>query len=159
MLQVKNSSSEAVFLTLLAKDAALFIRQSAELRFKPTWLGMTTIQSEDLIKIAGKATEGLIFVAEGGDESDPVFREFAHRFENRFGYPPTMNALNGYDAGKILAKLVAQYENNSEKIKDGLYSTKSYHGVGGTLSFDQNGDVNKPLKLFIVQKGRFIPFR
>ena len=159
VIQVKDSKPEAVFLTLLAKDAALFIRQSAELGFKPSWLGMTTIQSEDLIKIAQEAAEGLIFVAEGGDETDPVYHDFAQRFENRFGYKPTMNVLNGYDAGKILAQLVAKYDNNGEKIKNGLYSTKSYHGVGGTLSFDENGDTNKPLKLFTVQKGRFVLHR
>jgi len=159
IIQAKSSNPEAVFLATIVKDAALFIRQSAELGFKPQWLSMTTIQNEDLFKIAGEAAEGLLFVAEGGDESDSVFREFAQRFKKKFGYKPTMNALNGYDAGKILSQLVAKYGNNGEKIKDGLYQVQSYHGVGGILSFDKNGDANKPLKLFIVQKGRFALYK
>lgn len=159
IMQVKSSNPEAVFLATVVKDAALFIRQSAELGFKPQWLSMTTIQSEDLFKIAGEAAKGLLFVAEGGDENDPVFREFAQRFEKKFGYKPTMNALNGYDAGKILSQLVAKYGNNGEKIKDALYQIQSYHGVGGILSFDKNGDAYKPLKLYIVQKGRFVLYK
>lgn len=159
IIQVKSSNPEGVFLATIVKDAALFIKQSAELGFKPQWLSMTTIQSGDLFKIAGETAEGLIFVAEGGDENDPVFQKFAQRFEKRFGYKPTMNALNGYDAGKILSPLVARYGSNGEKIKDELYSIKSYHGVGGILSFDKNGDANKPLKLFVVQKGHFVSYK
>ena len=159
IIQVKSSNPEGVFLATVVKDAALFIKQSAELGFKPQWLSMTTIQSEDLFKIAGETAEGLIFVAEGGDENDPVFQKFAQRFEKKFAYKPTMNALNGYDAGKIISRLVAKYGSNGGKIRDALYKIKSYHGVGGILSFDKNGDANKPLKLFIVQKGHFVSYK
>lgn len=158
VIQIKNSKPEAVFLVLTVKEAALFIRQSAEMGFKPKWLSMTTIQSEDLFKIAGKHAEGLIFVAEGGDENDPIYVKFAERFEKKYGYKPTMNALNGYDAIQILAKLVSEYGNDGEKIRDGLYKLKSYHGVGGILSFDSNGDANKSLKLYVVKDGKFVNY-
>jgi branched-chain amino acid transport system substrate-binding protein len=159
VLQVKNSEPKAVFLVLTVKEAALFIKQSAEMGFKPRWLSMTTIQSEDLFKIAGNHAEGLIFVAEGGDADDPTYVQFAGKFDKSYGYKPTMNALNGYDAIQVLSKLVARHGNDAEKIRDGLYALKSYQGVGGILSFDTNGDANKPSKLFIVQKGRFVPYR
>ncbi len=156
--QIKSSNPEAVFLTLLAKDAGLFIKQSTELGFRPKWLSMTTIRSEDLFKIAGETAEGLIFVAEGGDESDPKYRKFAQKFKDKFGYEPAMNSLNGYDAGKILLPLVVKYGNDGEEIRNALYETQSYHGVGGILSFDENGDANRPLKLFMAKEGRFVPY-
>jgi branched-chain amino acid transport system substrate-binding protein len=159
VLQVKNSKPDAVFLVLTVKEAALFIKQSAELGFNPQWLSMTTIQSDELFKIVGKEADGLIFVAEGGDQKDPVYAQFEERFEKKYGYKPTMNALNGYDAVRILGGLVSKYDGDGKKIRDGLYNTKSYHGVGGLLSFDTNGDANKPLNLFLVEKGRFILYR
>jgi ABC-type branched-subunit amino acid transport system substrate-binding protein len=69
-----------------------------------------------------------------------------------------MNALNGYDAIQILATLVSKHGDNGEKIRDGLYSLKSYHGVGGILSFDTNGDANKPLNLYVVRDGKFVRY-
>jgi len=88
VLKVRKSDPAAVFLALTVKEAATFIKQSQEIGFRPKWLSMTTIQSDELFKIAGKATEGLVFVAEGGDEGNPEYRDFAARYKKRFGSLP-----------------------------------------------------------------------
>jgi branched-chain amino acid transport system substrate-binding protein len=158
VLKVRASKPEGVFLASTVKEAAIFIKQSKEVGFVPKWFSMTTIQSDELFKIAGSSAEGLVFVAEGGDDSDITYKTFATQYEKRFGASPTMNALNGYDAINLLVPLVAQYGGEGQKIRDGLYQTKSYKGVGGVLSFDQNGDAKKPLKLMMAKNGRFVRF-
>lgn len=155
VLKVRRSDPEAVFLALTVKEAATFIKQSAEIGFRPKWLSMTTIQSDELFKIAGKAAEGLVFVAEGGDESNPAYRDFAARYKKRFGSLPAMNALNGYDAAHLLAPLIANNNADGKAIRDALYQMRNYRGVGGILSFDENGDAYKPLTLMVVKSGRF----
>lgn len=155
VLKVLKSDPEAVFLALTVKEAATFIKQSEEIGFRPKWLSMTTIQSDELFKIAGKASEGLVFVAEGGDEGNLVYRDFAARYNKRFGSLPAMNALNGYDAVRLLAPLVANSDSDGKAIREALYQTRKYRGVGGILSFDKNGDAYKPLTLMVVKSGRF----
>lgn len=155
VLKVQASNPDAVFLALTVKEAATFIKQSQEVRFRPKWLSMTTVQSDELFKIAGEAAEGLVFVAEGGDEKNPEYRAFADRYEKTFGSAPAMNALNGYDAVQILAGLIAKSGADGRSIRDALYRTRNYQGVGGVLSFDENGDANKPLMLMEVKSGRF----
>ena len=155
MLKVQASNPDAVFLALTVKEAATFIKQSQEVRFRPKWLSMTTVQSDELFKIAGEAAEGLVFVAEGGDEKNPEYRAFADRYERKFGSVPAMNALNGYDAVQIFAGLLAKSGVDGRSIRDALYRTRNYDGVGGVLSFDENGDANKPLVLMTVKSGRF----
>jgi len=154
---VRESNPDGVFLALTAKEAAIFIKQSAEIEFRPKWFSMTTVQSEELINVAGRAADGLVFVAESGDESDPKYCDFADRYEERFGSRPAMNALNGYDAVQLLAPLLAQHDGDGQRIRDALYATKDYHGVGGILSFDENGDATKSLKLLMVRDGKFVP--
>ena len=154
IIKMKNANPEAVFLALPVREAATFIKQSTELGFKPKWLSMTTIQSSELFDIAGSAADGLIFVAEGGDESNPIYREFARKYKARYGSEPTMNAMNGYDAVMLLAPMIAKNMTGPE-IRDALYKTKNYQGAGGVLSFDKNGDANKPLILMIAKNGKF----
>lgn len=159
VIQVRASKPEAVFLALTVKEAALFIRQSTEIGFRPKWLSMTTVMTDDLFKIAGDNAEGLILVAEGGEKSNPLYNQFEKKFKTEYGYRPTMNAINGYDAVRLLIDLIVRFGNNGKKIRDGLYATKDYNGVGGLLSFDKNGDANKPLSLFIVKGKEFVRFK
>jgi len=155
VLRVRESNPDGVFLALTVKEAAIFIKQSREIGFRPKWLSMTTIQSDELFKIAGEAVEGLVFVAEGGDETNQKYREFAARYEKRFGSMPSMNAMNGYDAVHLLAPLIAKTNGDGKTIRDALYRTRDYQGVGGVLSFDENGDAYKPLTLMVARAGRF----
>ena len=47
---------------------------------------------------------------------------------------------------------------NSECIKSFLYKVKDYPGVGGLTTFDQNGDVVKPVILKTVKNGQFVKY-
>jgi len=156
VLKVKSSSPESVFLALTVKEAATFIKQSVEIDFRPKWLSMTTIQSDELFKIAGEAAEGLVFVAEGGNEDDSQYQEFASHYKERYGSKPPMNALNGYDAIRLLAPKLAGRGVSGISVRDFLYGIKNFRGVGGVLSFDSNGDAKKPLLLMKVQGGKFV---
>ena len=40
-------------------------------------------------------------------------------------------------------------------MKEYIYRVKDYTGVGGVLTFDENGDVEKPLEIFVVKNGKF----
>ena len=44
-----------------------------------------------------------------------------------------------------MALMIQKYGNDPDKIKAGLYALKNYPGVSGVTSFDENGDVVKPV--------------
>lgn len=155
--KIKNTNPEAVFLALTVKEAGIFIKQSEELGFQPKWLSITTIQSPQIFEIAGKASNGLVFVSEGGDPSNPKYSEFVLKYKKSFRNEPAMNALNAYDAIYILAPMIAKGMKGSE-IRNKLYSIKNYRGIGGILTFDKNGDASKPLNLMVVKNQKFIKF-
>ena len=39
-----------------------------------------------------------------------------------------------------------------------MYSVKDYPGMGGVTTFDENGDVVKPIVVRIVRNGEFVVF-
>jgi hypothetical protein len=55
----------------------------------------------------------------------------------------------------MLAALFRNGAVDSEQIKAGLYATRDFSGVGGRTTFDNNGEVTKPIVLVIAKNGRF----
>ena len=40
-------------------------------------------------------------------------------------------------------------------IQKGLMMIKDYHGASGVMTFDQNGDVNKPIRVKTIKGNKF----
>jgi branched-chain amino acid transport system substrate-binding protein len=156
IVKLKEGAPEAVFAVLQIPQMANLLKQSTEQGFKPQWLGISSLKSEELIKLAGDITEGMIVASEGVDEKNPHYIAFRDKYKARFGEDPTIYAVNGYDAVKLLSKLIAEYGNDPEKVKNALYNLTGYVGAGGKLSFDRNGDAIREIKLFVVQNGKFV---
>lgn len=53
VLSLQQADPEAVFLVLQIDQAGYIMKQSTELGFKPKWLGISSLKSDKLIKIAG----------------------------------------------------------------------------------------------------------
>ena len=70
-----------------------------------------------------------------------------------------MYSANSYDALKILANIINKSGYNADKIKHALYKTKNYPGVSGLTTFDNNGDVIKPVIIKTVRNGKFTIFK
>jgi branched-chain amino acid transport system substrate-binding protein len=57
----------------------------------------------------------------------------------------------------MLAALFEAGANDAEQIKSGLYATKGFPGVTGTVAFDADGEVTKPIEFVQVRNGQFVP--
>ena len=55
-----------------------------------------------------------------------------------------------------MALMIQKYGNDPDKIKAGLYALKNYPGVSGVTSFDENGDVVKPVIFKTVKNKQYI---
>jgi branched-chain amino acid transport system substrate-binding protein len=115
------------------------------------------VESDELIKTGGKATEGLIIVLPLFDpeKQDSVVVCFVKKYKNRYNKTPDLYAANGYDAVYLIKVAIEKGGYNGEMIKDELYKINNYHGANGTISFDKNGDVIMPLAFKEMQNGKF----
>ena len=82
-------------------------------------------------------------------------KQFSQSYLEKYGEIPSLTAANSYDALKLIAKAIEKHGEDAEKAKVFLLSIKDYPGASGVLSFDQNGDVKKPIFIKQIKDGKF----
>ena len=129
-----------------AKDAGLIVKQARELGYNGLIMLSIAADTKAFLDIAGASAEGAYVSASYFDQTkDP---SITSSFE-----------ANAYDATMLLHAAMKQCGDDSktECIRDYLYATKDYPGLGGSTTFDANGDVVKPVMIKVVKNGSFVP--
>ena len=160
--QTKQAGAEAIYIGVAtAKDAALVTKQARELKF----VGLITVSvaadAKEFIDIAGSSAEGVVITAAPFDKDNPSNLDYATKYKTLTGSDSDGFAANGYDAIKLIGLAISNCnntDNNTACLRDYLYGVKDYKGAGGTLIFDSNGDVLKPVMLKIVREGKFVKY-
>ena len=88
--------------------------------------------------------------------SDPAIRRFVQAFQERYGREPGWVEAHAYDAFMIIIHIARQSDRlDGAALKQVLESMGEYVGVSGSIRFDENGDVVKPIRIKTVRNGRF----
>lgn len=159
--RLRAQSPRAIYLAGLDHELGLILKQAREVGFAAQFFSSAGAISEKLLEIAGPAAEGLVCGSApfSVESNDARVKAFAQTFRTRFGEAPDFIAANSYDAIYILALLFRGGKVDSREIKNGLYATRDFPGIGGRTTFDSYGEVTKPIELVVVNNGRFVPLR
>ena len=122
-------------------------------------LGSDGYASDELPKIGGAAVEGML-VSTFFDYSkdDPAVQKFvaAYQAKNK-GANPDWFVANSYDVVMLAAAAAEKAgKNDRAAINEALAQMGTYQGVSGPITFDENGDVVKPLNIVIVKDGKLV---
>lgn len=161
ILKVKNSEAEFVFLgPQIPASGALLAKQIKENGLDLYLIGNEMYGDQDLIKGAGGAAEGIVYYSPDSPEDNPKTQKFYTDFKNKYGVEIVITRYtpNIYDAVQIIADGLRKYDEDTDQIKNYLYSIKDYQGVSGQFSFDKNGDVDKDYTLMVVKNGQSVQY-
>lgn len=140
-------------------ELGTILKQAHELVLTCKFVGSVPTENPDLIKIAGPSAEGIIYPSHfDSDSSDPVTQAFQKAYSTKYGRPAEGFAALAYDGLNILAEGLKRCGTKSNCLRDYLYSVRGYRGVTGTTSFDDKGDVVKPVIIKTVKNGKFVPY-
>jgi branched-chain amino acid transport system substrate-binding protein len=158
LLNKANSKTYLQFIYLAShvREAGMILKQAKEINFNTRWLASNAVESPELFKIAGNASEGLMFTVEKYDPKSNLSYVYNENYKKKFKRDSEMFAAHAYDAVKLLSMIISKVGNNAELIKTELYNTKDYVGVSGLTTFDANGDVSKEVIVKIVKNLKFI---
>ena len=134
-----------------------FLKQAKEIGIKGSIIGPVTMEQKDLFKSAGDSAEGVVYSAPAFDPQDKRIASFEQRFKEKYETTASVREATAYDAVHILAPLLSSCGKDTTCIKDGLYKVHAYPGVSGITSFDQYGDVVKPIMMKTIKNQRFVP--
>jgi branched-chain amino acid transport system substrate-binding protein len=156
LTKVKNTNVDGIFLPGYPDEMAKLLKQAQELGITKPFLSTQAFDDPQVLKIAGDAAEGVIFsTPEPPSDAEPVVANFRKNYRKKFGKDVGLMSDTGYDALKIIALAIERGGYNAQAIKTQLESLKDYPGAAGLTTFDQYGDVPRPVMFKVVKNGQF----
>jgi branched-chain amino acid transport system substrate-binding protein len=117
--------------------------------------------TDDLIRLAGPAAENLVYPQPSFDveSRNPAVATFVDSYRAKYDEKPDIYAAHGYDALKLLAVAIESGgSSHPDDIRIGFSSIKNYEGAAGRTAFDENGDVVRYPRMFIIRNGASMPY-
>jgi branched-chain amino acid transport system substrate-binding protein len=157
IIKIKNLKTDFVYLAGNPREMARSIKQMRELGLRQQILGISTLNEKEVLEIAGKAIEGVMFTDVSYDPNSPTeeTQKFIKDFETMFNRKPGILAITAYDALVVLKDAIEKNGLAPEKIANHLRNLNDFQGASGKISFDENGDVKRNVRIAIVKEGRF----
>ena len=120
----------------------------------PIFSGACGIAQRDLLQLAGKSSEGLIFTLPVNSQSATrAYVEFKEAFGKRFNYQPTFTAVLAYDATQLVLTALKK-EADAKTLRQTIKSISRFDGLQGAIKLDEFGDPNRNLFVLRYRNGR-----
>jgi len=160
LVKIAAAKPEAIYIPGYLKELIIALRQKQELRVGGKVLSAYGFYDPMLLEQAKTAAEGAVFTVPAFDPDNPssAGREFTANFQTEYGEKPDVWAAQAYDAAEIIAAALKTGATTGPDIRNEIAKTNDFDGVSGRTSFDENGDVQKPLRFMTVRHGEFVNY-
>ncbi|NPV69586.1 MAG: ABC transporter substrate-binding protein [Firmicutes bacterium] len=152
LTKIKAAGADALFFLGMYDPCALAIKQAKQMDYSPQVLGLGALTNVKLVELAGDAALGLtntqMYVPEGKTEADKAFIE---KYKAKYNSLPDYYVALAYDSMMVAAKAIERAGSlDPVKIRDELAKTADFPGLGGKLTFDATGDVQRSVMIVKV---------
>jgi len=156
LAKISSKNPSVIFLLGYPKDMGLVLRQAGQMGIKSQFLATDAFDDPEIVKTAGAAAEGVIYVL----PSDQATDAFKANFKSKYGKDASiMNALS-YDSFNLLALAIQRGGNDGTAIKNELHKIRDYAGASGTITFGDGGvAINRPMIFKIIKNGRAVDYQ
>lgn len=154
---------EGIYIIAYVREAAEILKRLHAKKAKAVMMGTASI-TEDVVSLVGQvaAAEQLVYPQPpfDVDSTDEEVRGFVEAYRAKYGENPDTFAAHGYDSMRLIAMAIdlGGGSMHPDNVREGLQSIDNYKGASGTLGFDINGDVVQYPRLFIIHKGKPVPY-
>lgn len=158
--EVKEIQPDGVYIAAYINDMAELLKVIQESDLGVVLLGTGSV-THDLVRMAGPAAEDLIYPQPNFDvqSSEEGVRSFVDAYRAKYGEDPDIYAAHGYDALKLLVLAIEAADGaHPNQLRVGFASIKGHEGAAGRTAFDENGDVVRYPRMFIIRDGQPMPF-
>lgn len=103
---------------------------------------------------SGKFSEGIIFNIDYDENfKSEKYLDFVENFKNKYSISPSMYAVKGYEAAKVVIELLKM--GKETELKKNLLIKKEFEGLQNNIIFDKYGDVIREFNTFKIVNGKF----
>ncbi len=161
LTKIKSLAPDGIYIPGYYKELSALLRQAKELGVKGQFLSCATFHEPELLKLAGDAASGVVFVQPEFDlkSDDPKIQQFAKQYKSRFDIDAGIYSAHGYDAAMALARTLNGGARTPEDIRKALLDLKDFSGLTGRIKFLPTGDCEKSVRVMTVRDGQFVDFK
>ena len=154
--KVKADAPEAIYATGYFFTAGPLVSQLRAAGITVPVIGQEGYDSEQFIKIAGKASEGTIITTSlDRDSNSSETRSFISEFEAMAGHKVDMVAASGHTAMKVLVAAMKKAGTTSPSAIRNAIAQTNLVASTGSISFNDLGEVQKNVQVQVVRDGNF----
>ena len=154
--KVKADAPEAIYATGYFFTAGPLVSQLRAAGITVPVIGQEGYDSEQFIKIAGKASEGTIITTSlDRDSNSSETRSFISEFEAMAGHKVDMVAASGHTAMKVLFAAMKKAGTTSPSAIRNAIAQTNLVASTGSISFNDLGEVQKNVQVQVVRDGDF----
>ncbi len=163
LTKLKGVNPDAILFTGYYTEAALLLRQMAEMKWSVPMIGGDATNNVGLVEVAGPTAAGYRFISPAlpADIDTPSAKAFLAAYKAKYdSMPSSIWPVLAGDAFNVLAAAIKAKGTDPKAIADYLHNDlKDFEGLSGKISFDKKGDrVGDLYRLYEVDaKGNFIP--
>lgn len=156
---IKQLNPDAIFIAGNYTESALLIRQARALDINVPFVGGDSWDTAAFLKEGAEAVEGAVFSTFFANDA-PINKTsdaFLKAFRKEYQKEPVAVAVLGFDAYNLALDAITRANSaEPQKIRDALAQTKGFEGAAGTITFNANGDAEKPAFFKTVKGGKFV---
>ena len=154
--KVKADAPESIYATGYFFTAGPLVSQLRAAGITVPVIGQEGYDSEQFIKIAGKASEGTIITTSlDRDSNSSATRSFISEFEAMAGHKVDMVAASGHTAMKVLVAAMKKAGTTSPSAIRNAIAQPNLVASTGSISFNDLGEVQKNVQVQVVRDGDF----
>lgn len=156
LTKIKSSPADAVLVVSYPADTVIVMKQAKQLAIdKALYFQTEAVEDPTVLRDAGDAANGATYILPAAAEG-PVAKGFVDSYQKKFGKAPELFAAEAYDIVYLIKEALQQNGSSpaSDRIRDYLSSVHDRASASGTITFDKNGDVTKPMAIKRIVDGR-----
>lgn len=140
LTRLRANQPDGIFVAAETQDGSLLVKQLKELGVQSKVFGVGSWATNDFVKLAGAAAEGIYAAVPYAATMDtPRNRGFVSVYQSKHSEFPGKYAAAGYNAINIIMDAIERAgSTDAEKIRDALAKT-DYEGPNGHFRFDPKG--------------------
>ena len=160
LLKIKSANPDAIFF-IFNTEIINFVEQKYQLNIPGKIFTTPVFEDQKYLDGLGKLAEGILYVYYGtfnSASSSNNSKNFVKKYKEIYNDAPNYYAALAFDATSVLVKALKNASFNTSILKDEIVKIKNFEGATGVMSFDENGDVTKPVTLKTVKEGKFVEY-
>jgi len=156
---VQAAKPDVIYAPNYYTEVALLAKQAKDLGITAPILSGDGAESVELIKLGGKAVEGMYVTGMFSEEmvTTKLGKDFLAFYKKKYNRELDTSGATGADAYFVLLDAIKRADSTAgPQVREALAHTKDFQGVTGTISIGEDGNAVKGVVIKQVKDGKFV---